>query len=173
MAKMRVTATSTDEVVRQVRNATGINLQMEDSGGGPGGGCYVLNGRLEDGSWVVASDHDGPCQYSELKDRAAHEQVHGPRGWYVGVYPNETYQYNGKNHDTWQEGEAVHVHVDENAATHELPRVIQEALSGVPPTAKGDAGHKDSRGLLMPENQSGRDDLSDPEGGYDIFGEGR
>ncbi len=138
MAKMRRVATSTGEVINRVRSATGINMNMEDSGGGPGGGCYVLSGRLEDGSWVVASDHDGPCQHPELAKRAEHEQKHGPRGWFVGVYPNETYQYNGKTHHTWQESEPIHTHADEQAYTHDLPRVIQHTLSTVPPTAKGE-----------------------------------
>ena len=80
-ARPRVT---TDDVINQVRDQTGINLEMANTGGG----CYVLEGRLEDGSWIRAADQNDFC-YPQLADRHKDESENGPLGWDVSFHSNE------------------------------------------------------------------------------------
>lgn len=120
------TAASNDDVTDAVRKATGINLSMTDAGGG----SYVFDGRLDDGSWIVASDSEG-YQHGDMNERTEQEQQDedegwgGPLGWTVGVYPDG-------GEEGWFGQDAVHHHSDDGAYVHELPRVIQEALQTMP-----------------------------------------
>lgn len=170
MAKMRRhSSTPVEDLINRVRSATGINLKMEDSGGGPGGGSNVLSGRLEDGSWVVASDSDGPISDPDLSDRTQLERTHGPQGWHVGIYPNESWEHNGQTYHSWDSGAGpLHVHVDKDALTHDLPRVIQHALSTVPDEAKTDARAKDSG---VDYDAYFKKDAPSDDDGFDIFGD--
>jgi len=47
-----------------------------------GGGCYALEGRLESGHWIVATDPD--CH--SLRSRLGLEWFGKPMGWCVGIY---------------------------------------------------------------------------------------
>ena len=126
IAQMSHEAATNDDVIRSVRDATGINLNMTNSGGG----TYVLDGRLDDGSWLVASDSYGH-DHGDLRDRTemerpGHDDEPGnPLGWSVGIYPDGG---EGK----WFGQDPVHDHEDHDAGVDDLPRVIQDALRGVP-----------------------------------------
>lgn len=129
-------ASSTDDVIRQVRDATGINLGLTDAGGG----TYVLDGRLDDGSWLVANDAEGyhwgdmeertRREREDQEDREEGEPPAPGHGWSVGVYRN-----NGEDgQDTWMGDDSypIHDHTDYDARVDDLPRVIQHTLSTMP-----------------------------------------
>jgi hypothetical protein len=151
--------TSTDDVIRAVREQHGINLSMANTGGG----CYVLEGRLEDGSWIRAADHEDFC-YPELKDRHKDEKRDGPLGWDVSFHSNEhdpggpmTFS-DGQTidfppSDTWASGdtEPIHWHEAPDAYVHELPQVIADAFASMPPDAK----QKQQDGLRQQLTKSG------------------
>jgi hypothetical protein len=151
--------TSTDDVIRAVREQHGINLSMANTGGG----CYVLEGRLEDGSWIRAADHEDFC-YPELKDRHKDEKRDGPLGWDVSFHSNEhdpggpmTFS-DGQTidfppSDTWASGdtEPIHWHEAPDAYVHELPQVIADAFASMPPDAK----QKQQDGLRQQLTNSG------------------
>lgn len=137
---------TTREVINAVRDRHGIDLEMVNAGGG----CYVLEGRLEDGSWVRAADHNDFC-YQELADRHAEEERDGePGGWDVSFHSNEhdpggswTHPRTGEVHeygpsDTWASDyvEPIHWHSDPDARVDELPRVISDAFATMPHDAK-------------------------------------
>ena len=136
---------TTDDVINQVREQTGINLKMANTGGN----CNVLEGRLEDGSWIRAADHDDFCHW-DLEHRHDDEGENGPMGWDVSFHSNEhdeggpwTDPSSGETihfppSDTWASGdtEAIHWHQDPDAYLHELPRVIGDAFASMPHDAK-------------------------------------
>ena len=141
VARPRVT---TDDVIGQVRDQTGINLEMTNTGGG----CYVLEGRLEDGSWVRAADHQDFC-HPELANRHEDEKKHGPSGWDVSFHSNEhdeggpftdsrgvTTHVPPSDYLAGGDAEPIHWHEDPDAHVHELPRVIGDAFASMPPDAK-------------------------------------
>ena len=151
--------TSTDDVIRAVRDTHGINLSMANTGGS----CYVLEGRLEDGSWIRAADHEDFC-HPELKNRHKGEKEHGPFGWDVSFHSNEhdpggpmTFS-DGQTidfppSDTWASGdtEPIHWHEAPDAYVHELPQVIADAFASMPPDAK----QKQQDGLRQQLTKSG------------------
>jgi hypothetical protein len=125
------TAASNDDVTRAVRDATGINLSMTNAGGG----TYVFDGRLDDGSWIVANDSDGR-HYGDMLERTEDEKPEWddepgtPLGWNVGIYPN----LNEDGEDTWMGDDSypIHGHDDPDATVDDLSRVIQHALTTMP-----------------------------------------
>lgn len=136
--------TSTQDVINAVRDRHGINLEMSNTGGG----CYVLEGRLEDGTWLRAADHEDFC-YPELRDRHRAEQEHGPLGWDVSIHSNVHDEGgpwtdgDGRTHDIppsdyWASGdiEPIHWHADPDATVDDLPRVIGDAFASMPADAK-------------------------------------
>lgn len=151
MARMRRAADgaarprmTTQDVIDQVRDQTGINLRMTNTGGN----CNVLEGRLEDGSWIRAADHDDFCHW-DLEHRHDDEAQHGPMGWDVSFHSNEhdeggTVTYRDGTtitfppSDSWMgsDTEPIHWHSDPDAHLHELPRVIGDAFASMPPDAK-------------------------------------
>jgi hypothetical protein len=134
---------TTDDVINQVRDQTGINLEMANTGGN----CNVLEGRLEDGSWIRAADHNDFCHW-DLEDRHDDEAEHGPMGWDVSFHSNEhdeggpfTDSRGVTTHfppsDFMANGvEEIHWHSDPDAHLHELPRVIGDAFASMPHDAK-------------------------------------
>lgn len=137
---------TTRDIIDDVRAKHGIDLEMVNTGGG----CYVLQGRLEDGSWLRAADHEDFC-HPELANRHAEEERDGqPGGWDVSFHSNEhdpggTWKdpRTGEVHeygpsDTWASGDVdpIHWHSDPNARVEDLPRVIGDALRSMPPGAK-------------------------------------
>ena len=155
---------TTDDVINQVREQTGINLEMANTGGN----CNVLEGRLEDGSWIRAADHNDFCHW-DLEDRHDDEGEHGPMGWDVSFHPNLV--EDGEDQDTWDGQSTIHWHEDSDAHLHELPRVISDAFASMPPDAK--QKHRESveadlrqRGW-KPGDQVWKDELGD-HGGKDI-----
>lgn len=134
---------TTDDVIRQVRDQTGINLEMHNTGGN----CNVLEGRLEDGSWIRAADHNDFCHWN-LKHRHKDEGEHGPMGWDVTLYPNrhdgpstlkmpDGTEHHFEGGDYWDSGyPEIHDHSDPEAYLHELPRVIGDAFASMPHDAK-------------------------------------
>jgi hypothetical protein len=86
----------------------------------------ALEGRLESGHWIVATD-DGLCS---LRSRLVYESVardNGdsfPQGWSVGIYRNDP------SENTWMSYEdAVVDVVDYDAVGDALPEVIGRALA--------------------------------------------
>ena len=135
---------TTRDVIDQVRAQHGINLEMHNTGGN----CNVLEGRLEDGSWIRAADHQDFCHW-DLEHRHDDEAEHGPMGWDVSFHSNEhdpggpyTFSDGTTVHnppsDWWASGdvEPIHWHEDPGAYLHELPRVIGDAFASMPPDAK-------------------------------------
>jgi hypothetical protein len=134
---------TTDDVINQVRDQTGISLEMANTGGG----CNVLEGRLEDGSWIRAADHNDFCHW-DLEHRHDDERKHGPMGWDVSFHSNEhdeggpfTDSRGVTTHfppsDFMANGiEEIHWHSDPDAHLHELPRVIGDAFASMPRDAK-------------------------------------
>lgn len=182
MAPWRGAAAGHSEYTRKllddVRAATGISLDVEDTGG-----SHVLSGRLEDGSWVVAGDGWDGDVHPDQGHRARHEAETGkPKGWYVQLFNNSTVERGAGPIQGWgvdQDGYYVdpyHDHTDMGAYTHELPRVIADALRSVPPGAKhrpdGDGAAPAPREVPDYENLvNPRQDLDDDFG--DIFGGGK
>lgn len=166
------TAASNDDVTRAVRDATGINLSMTNAGGG----AYVFDGRLDDGSWLVASDSEG-YQHGDMNERTEEEQQDedegwgGPLGWTVGVYPDG-------GEEGWFGQDAVHHHSDDSAYVHELPRVIQEALQTMPRNQRHSSLRAASPARWHPSGLGGGDreapgeytfDWRDVSGGQDEY----
>jgi hypothetical protein len=141
------TAASNDDVTRAVRDATGINLSMTNAGGG----TYVFDGRLDDGSWIVANDSDGR-HYGDMLERTEDEKPEWddepgtPLGWNVGIYPN----LDEDGEDTWMGNDSypIHNHDDPDATVDDLPRVIQHALTTMP-RRHDDDHHTDKTGSTM------------------------
>lgn len=157
---------ATQKLIDSVRGATGVNLDVENTGGRN----YVLSGRLEDGSWVVATDGGDGATWWDTADRHRHEAEHGPMGWDIGFYHNTS-----DAHGDYWDDEPYHWHSDEHAGAHELPSVLANALASMPHGAKLDrkpgetpeSGKKiDYENLVNP-----RDDLDEDYG--DIFGGGK
>lgn len=127
----------TQGLIDGVRSATGINLDVENTGGNN----YVLSGRLEDGSWVVATDGGSGDTWWDTADRHRHEAEHGPLGWDIGFYHNQTDGHG----DFWgfdpvagHSVEPFHWHADEDSTADELPAVMGRALATMPHGAKLD-----------------------------------
>lgn len=125
-----------DDLISQVRHSTGLNLSPEMMGGNN----YVLSGRLDDGSWLVASDHDDFI-HNDAADRVEREKEYGPQGWMVGIYPNvqeadpdtgEVNNYWGFDPEEGNNTDPVHHHAEPDAHLHELPGVVSRALASTP-----------------------------------------
>jgi hypothetical protein len=133
---------ATQRVIDDVRAATGVKLDVENTGGN----TYVLSGRLEDGSWLVAGDGEAGDTWWDQADRHREEDENGPQGWYVGVYHNQVEDNpDGSQNEYWgfdpREGHSIgpfHEHQDMGARTHELPSVVRDTLSSMPHGAKLD-----------------------------------
>lgn len=175
MAKMRRQARPTDQpatldMFDRVRNETGVKLST-----GIAGGCGNYLGRLEDGSWLYVTDADEPMSGMHAHDlslREAHEAEHGPLGWYVAIHPNEYDEEFERRHPGLGDAAAtdpVHEHVDKEALTADLPRVIQRALSTMP-HGQGSGDRAPDQGLDYEKLVNPRHDLDDDYG--DIFGGG-
>jgi hypothetical protein len=133
---------ATQRLIDDVRAATGVKLDVENTGGN----TYVLSGRLEDGSWLVAGDGEDGDTWWDQADRHREEDENGPQGWYVGVYHNQVEDNpDGSQNEYWgfdpREGHSIgpfHEHQDMGARTHELPSVVRDTLSSMPHGAKLD-----------------------------------
>lgn len=175
---------ATQRVVDNVHAATGVRMDVENTGGN----TYVLSGRLEDGSWLVAGDHTDGDIHWDLAHRHREEAEEGPKGWYAAVYHNqvETDPKTGEQVEYWgfhpvkgHSVEPFHIHEDEHGTVHDLPRVVADTIRSIPPGAK----HRPDEDGGAPEPAAPREipdyenlvnpraDLDDDYG--DIFGEGR
>ena len=150
----------TVDLLKQVEDSTGVRLDNAYAGGT---GCYHT--RLDDGSWMYVQDGDEPMNFEHTEDlslREAYEAEHGPLGWSVAFYPN-------KHSEEWgdyTEGPFHHLHIDKDARTHDLPKVIQDALSTMPPGMENERGESEGGvdyGKLI--NGPG-DDLNDDYGDF-------
>ena len=100
---------SMNEVILQkIKDAYGIVLTEIHTGGG----CYALEGRLETGHWIVATDLD--CHL--FSSRLGFEWDGPAMGWCVGIYDDV---------DGYWGEEAVLQVTDHNAAGWQLPKVIE------------------------------------------------
>ena len=167
-------------MIDDVRAATGVKLDVENTGGN----TYVLSGRLEDGSWLVAGDGEAGDTWWDQADRHREEAENGPQGWYVGVYHNQVEDNpDGSQGEYWgydpKEGYSVgpfHEHQDMGARTHELPSVVRDTLASIPHGAKNAVGEDGAPPRTAPAKEipdyeelvNPRDDLDDDYG--DIFG---
>lgn len=160
MARFRRRASNHEDIVKAVRDATGISLGVDVA---PYDGTTSLSSRLEDGSWMMVTDpHDRMRpSHADLAQRGRDETVEGPVGWSVSFYRNS--HSNGR--DFIFSDVPFHKHTDETAGVHDLPGVINRALSTMPQGKGGGArADIDYEGLVNP-----RDDLDDDFG--DIFGD--
>lgn len=79
------TATSYSELFDDLYRAYGLRLSIVNTGGG----CYVAEGRLESGHWVVVTEADDFLSV-RVQDRFDHEQeCETTCGWFVGIYEND------------------------------------------------------------------------------------
>jgi len=70
----------------QVRNATGVALDIVNTGGG----CHVARGRIETGQWIVVSEAEDFLSV-DASQRFADEAARQTQcGWYVGAFANST-----------------------------------------------------------------------------------
>lgn len=125
-----MTNTTAADVLSAVKQQLGIALfESTDSNG------TYLHGRLDNGSWVVATDAEGYA-YS-LSDRIAHETAPyceccgderepSSLGWSVGIYRNCTDC--GDDHPADCSGDSVASVVDYDANAELLASVIMAAL---------------------------------------------
>ena len=74
------------ELFDQIGHAYGLRLSIVNTGGG----CYVAQGRLESGHWVVVTEADDFLSL-DVQDRFDDEREYETTcGWYVGVYDNDS-----------------------------------------------------------------------------------
>jgi hypothetical protein len=123
---MTTTAHDIEQSAQSILSAVADRFGISLSEVGTGGGCMALEGRLESGHWIVATD-DGLCS---LRSRLVYESVardNGdsfPQGWSVGIYRNDP------SENTWMSYEdAVVDVVDYDAVGDALPEVIGRALA--------------------------------------------
>lgn len=113
-------ATITDDLKRRF----GIAFQLVDTGGG----CTVLEGRLESGDWLWISDLDAgliaPDRRAALEARGTHI------GWRLQVYPHSSAD-GGPDINTVLASVA---HATGTAA--DLPGLVDELLGGLPYNAQ-------------------------------------
>ena len=68
-------------ILQKIKDAYGIALDEIHTGGG----CYALEGRLETGHWIVATDLD--CH--SFRSRLGFEWDGPAMGWCVGIYEDD------------------------------------------------------------------------------------
>jgi hypothetical protein len=161
MARFRRRASTHEDIVKAVRDATGMSLGVDVA---PYDGTASLSGRLEDGSWMMVTDPHGRMRpsHADLAQRERDEAVEGPGGWSVSFCRNSR---DSKGRDFVFNDVPFHEHTDETAGVHDLPGVINRALSTMPHGKGGGArADIDYEGLVNP-----RDDLDDDFG--NIFGD--
>ena len=96
----------------------GLNFTVEDTGGG----CLLMQARLEDGSWIVISDWD-----AGLIPQRRRRELEGQGttiGWNVSIYADDGDSW--PDHSTWL-ASVRH----ETAAVDELPVLIEMAVSAL------------------------------------------
>lgn len=100
----------------------GLNFTVEDTGGG----CLLVQARLEDGSWIVISDWDAGL--TPLRRRRELEGEGITSGWNVSIYADDGDSW--PDHSTWLASVR-----DEAATVDELHILIELALSALPENA--------------------------------------
>jgi len=107
--------TELNRAVADVRSATGLNLELEDTGGG----CWALSARLESGHIIVATELDGPWTIG------LYQPCNGTRSCLLDD-DNRTYYPHGCGH--WCDYETAEFFAF-SAQFDQLPTCIATALS--------------------------------------------
>ena len=103
----------------------GLNFTVEDTGGG----CLLMQARLEDGSWIVISDWDAGL--NPLRRRRELEGEGTTIGWNVSIYADDGDSW--PDHSTW----LASVRHETNAVD-ELTVLIEMALAALRESAHHD-----------------------------------
>lgn len=124
------TASSYDELFAAVRDRTGVQLALVNTGGG----CYVARGRLETGQWLVVAEAED-FLFVDPRQRFAYEAERETQcGWYIGMFDNDTSE--GADFPDSENGPLDSI-TDDQAHFGDLPAMIVAILRNV---AAGHAG---------------------------------